>query len=50
MIQVCAKIGMTLDLAHLETVAYICMIEAIIKQDGNLRKISKNHKGNDGKE
>lgn len=50
MTQAYARIGMILAIVCLETVAFICMIGAIIKQDGSWRKIFKSQKDRDGKE
>jgi|JI10StandDraft_1071094.scaffolds.fasta_scaffold127457_2 hypothetical protein len=48
MIQAYAKIGMILDTVFLVIVVCIYMIEVIIKQVGNYRKIFKNQNDKDG--
>lgn len=50
MIRACVKIGMTRVIVFSVIAAFIFMIEAIIRQVGNLRKILKNLKDRDGKE
>ena len=41
---------MILDIVYLVIVVFIFMIDQIISQDGNNKKISKDHKDKDGKE
>jgi hypothetical protein len=48
MTQAYVKIGMIMGTACLETVAYTCTTEAIIKQGGSWRRISKSQKEKDG--
>lgn len=50
MIRACVKIGMIRVIVFSATAAFIFMIEAIIRQVGNLRKTLKNLKDRDGKE
>lgn len=50
MILVYVKIGMIQDIVFLAIVVYICMIVQPTKQDGNQKKISRDHRDKDGRE
>ena len=50
MIKVYVRIIMILVIVYLVIVVFIFMIDQIISQDGNKKKISKDHKDKDGKE